>query len=63
MWHWILEHSSAFNDIGMVWLVPVLVVLVATRFFRPGYHRGTAAPIPVRSDDQRGDAQKPRSAA
>jgi hypothetical protein len=63
MWHWILDHRSAFNDIGMIWLVPVLVVLVATRLFRGGYHRGEPAPIPVRTDEQGADAEKPRSAA
>ncbi len=63
MWHWILAHGSAFNDIGMAWLVPVLVVLIATRLFRPGYHRPDAEAILVRTDEQRADAQKPRSAA
>ncbi|MDE2166584.1 MAG: hypothetical protein KGJ66_09650 [Alphaproteobacteria bacterium] len=63
MWHWILEHRNAFNDIGLVWLVPVLVVLVATRLFRPGYHRGSVEPIPLRTDEQRTETQKPRSAA
>lgn len=63
MWHWILDHGSAFNDIGMAWIVPVLVVLVATRLFRPANSRADAAPIPVRADEQRADAQKPRSAA
>lgn len=63
MWHWILEHRSAFNDIGLVWLVPVAVVLVATRLFRPGYRRGNAELIPVRSEEHRADGPKPRSAA
>jgi hypothetical protein len=63
MWHWILEHRNAFNDIGLVWLVPALIVLVAIRLIRPGYRRGTAEPIPVRTDEQRAETQKPRSAA
>ena len=63
MWHWILDHGSAFNDIGMAWIAPVLLLLVATRLFRPGYRRPEAEAIRVRADDQTTEAQKPRSAA
>ncbi|MGH7014051.1 MAG: hypothetical protein ACREEL_07850 [Stellaceae bacterium] len=63
MWHWILDHGSAFNDIGLAWVIPVLLVLTAIRLFRPGYRRGEAEPIPVRADEQRDETNKPRSAA
>jgi len=63
MWHWILDHVSAFNAIGLAWVAPVLLVLVATRLFRPGHYRRTAEPIPVRAEEQRDETNKPRSAA
>jgi hypothetical protein len=67
MWHhlihWILDHCSAFNDIGLAWIVPVLLVLVISRLFRPDYRRGEAEFVPVRIDGSRADARKPRSAA
>lgn len=63
MWHWLLDHGSAFDDIGIAWVIPVLVILVATRLFRPGYHRSQSAPIPVRTDEPRDESNQPRSAA
>lgn len=63
MWHWILEHSSAFNDIGLAWIVPILLVFVATRLFRPDYRRPNVELIPVRADAKRDKTSKPRSAA
>lgn len=63
MWHWILDHVQAFNAIGLAWVIPVLVVLVASRFFRPGHYRGTAELIPVRAEEQHDETKKPRSAA
>lgn len=63
MWHWILDHANAFNAIGLAWVVPVLVVLVAARFFRPGHYRGAAELVPVRAEEQRDETNKPRSAA
>jgi len=65
MWHWILDHRGAFNSIGLAWIAPVVLVLIGTRLFRPGYRRGETAVelIPVRTDEQRADTQKPRSAA
>lgn len=63
MWHWILDHANAFNAIGRAWVVPVLVVLVAARFFRPGHYRGAAELVPVRAEEQRDETNKPRSAA
>ena len=63
MWHWILDHANAFNAIGFAWGVPVLLVLVAGRLFRPGQYRGAAELVPVRADEPRGEADKPRSAA
>lgn len=63
MWHWILDHRSAFNDIGLAWLAPIVVVLVVSRLFRSGYRGGQAELVPVRTDEQPADAQKPRSAA
>ncbi|HEV2265125.1 MAG TPA: hypothetical protein VGR79_11405 [Stellaceae bacterium] len=63
MWHWILDHVNAFNAIGLAWGVPVLLVLVAARFFRPGHYRGTAELVPVRAEEQRDETDQPRSAA
>jgi len=63
MWHWILDHGSAFNDIGLAWIAPAVVVLIAAKLFRPGYRRGEPELIPVRTDEQRADTQKSRSAA
>jgi len=63
MWHWILDHANAFNAIGLAWVVPVLLVLVATRLFRPGQHRAAAELVPARADQQRDESEKPRSAA
>lgn len=63
MWHWILDHVSAFNAIGLAWVVPVLVVLLAARLLRPGHYRGTTELVPVRAEEQRDETKKPRSAA
>lgn len=63
MWHWVLEHSGAFNDIGLAWFAPILLVFVATRIFRPGYRRPNDELVPVRADVKRDETSKPRSAA
>ncbi|MGB8181667.1 MAG: hypothetical protein WCF13_04790 [Stellaceae bacterium] len=63
MWHWILDHANAFNAIGLAWVVPVLLVFIATRLFRPGHHRGEANLVPVRAEESRDENEKPRSAA
>lgn len=63
MWHWILDHVNAFDAIGLAWGVPVVLVLVGARFFRPGHYRGTADLVPVRADKQHDETNKPRSAA
>jgi hypothetical protein len=64
MWHWILDHRGAFNDIGLAWVAPVVLVFLAIRLFRPGYRRGEGELVPVRRDEPRTDAQqKSRSAA
>ena len=64
MWHWILDHVHAFNAIGLAWVIPVLVVLIAARLFRPGHYRGSAELVPVRAEEQSDETKnKPRSAA
>ncbi|MDE2229691.1 MAG: hypothetical protein KGL11_11710 [Alphaproteobacteria bacterium] len=64
MWHWILDHRSTFDAIGLAWAIPVVVVLVATKLFPPAYRRGeTASELITVRTDKGAETKSPRSAA
>lgn len=66
MWHWINDHWTALSDIGLAWIVPVLVAFIAGRLLRSEY-RGRQSGITlaaVRMDEDGAEKMKNiRSAA
>ncbi len=66
MWRWLIDHWIVLSDMGLAWIVPVLVAIMAGRLLRSEY-RGRPAGITlaaVRMDEDGAEKMKNiRSAA